>query len=326
MIFQNKKVNFLIKLAISILILVFIFSKIEYKSFFNIIVRANWGLLILAILFGLIPYFFLTLRWKNFLNVLEINISLKKLYLINLLGVFYSLFLPGRISGDIVKGYKLINTNLQKKKKEIAVSVLVDRGIGMLSLIFIAIAVVLLNLEIRQKILINKNIFSLVIFIIAVLFAVIFSKSATKYLINQIKKVIPKKILNIQKLQKIYYSLIVYQDRKEVLLEGIIFSAIGLFGNIFVSYLVCLSLGINISYLNLIVIIAVTTIILILPISFSGLGVREGANVILMGYFGVAAEQALAFSVLSFAILVIFYSILGTIIELFFIEKIKAMK
>ena len=62
--------------------------------------------------------------------------------------------------------------------------------------------------------------------------------------------------------------------------------------------------------------IAIVDLIRMLPITPNGLGLREGARVLLLGQVGITQERALMFSLLSFAPLLLL-AIIGGIIYIF---------
>jgi hypothetical protein len=70
------------------------------------------------------------------------------------------------------------------------------------------------------------------------------------------------------------------------------------------NYLVALALGIRISLFYFLVFIPIISFLLALPISFSGLGVREGGYVLLFGQAGVPPSLAFAMSLCVYAIAV----------------------
>ena len=56
-------------------------------------------------------------------------------------------------------------------------------------------------------------------------------------------------------------------------------------------------------------------LVAILPISVAGLGVREGAMVILLAPCGVAAADALTYALLAFATTILAVGLLGGLLE-----------
>jgi uncharacterized membrane protein YbhN (UPF0104 family) len=101
---------------------------------------------------------------------------------------------------------------------------------------------------------------------------------------------------------------------------GLIFQSIGL-GMIFqllgvcIIYRIARDIGITINYSDWCWIFSAVSVILLLPISFGGVGVREGGFLMLLAMFGVSTESALACSLAFFALQVA-TSLLGGAFEL----------
>jgi uncharacterized membrane protein YbhN (UPF0104 family) len=66
--------------------------------------------------------------------------------------------------------------------------------------------------------------------------------------------------------------------------------------------LVCLAFNIPLSFVQLLWVVAVVSVLQALPISIAGIGVREGAYIYLLQLHGVAGTQALALSLTLFAL------------------------
>lgn len=62
------------------------------------------------------------------------------------------------------------------------------------------------------------------------------------------------------------------------------------------------AVGANVSFLDVCWVVAAISALVTIPITVSGFGIREGANVIILGQLGVAGSNALAVSLLAFAI------------------------
>jgi hypothetical protein len=76
------------------------------------------------------------------------------------------------------------------------------------------------------------------------------------------------------------------------------------------------ALGLSLSFVTLGWVRSVVLIVTALPISIGGLGVREGVLLILLRPYGVADHDALAFSLLIFAVTMVWTGILGGLFEL----------
>jgi hypothetical protein len=80
-------------------------------------------------------------------------------------------------------------------------------------------------------------------------------------------------------------------------------------------YLLAISLGIDISFLTMGWIRSVVTLVLMVPISISGLGVREGLLLWFLEPYRTTGGDTLALSFLVFSVTVLFVGVLGGFLE-----------
>jgi uncharacterized membrane protein YbhN (UPF0104 family) len=71
-------------------------------------------------------------RWQILLRVQGIRISWWRMYGLLMVGLFFSLFIPGGTGGDLVKGYYLLKEAPVGRKTSAALSVVMDRLLGLL--------------------------------------------------------------------------------------------------------------------------------------------------------------------------------------------------
>ena len=95
-----------------------------------------WPLLAALLLLGL-PTFIITWRWRKLLGVQQLPLSYGKCLMLTFVGQFYSTFLPGSISGDVVK--VVYTGRMTAQPTKVAVTVLLDRVIGLIALMLVAI-------------------------------------------------------------------------------------------------------------------------------------------------------------------------------------------
>jgi len=81
------------------------------------------------------------------------------------------------------------------------------------------------------------------------------------------------------------------------------------------NYCVARALGMNVPLGHFFWIVAIVSIVQMLPVTLAGVGLREGALVYLLKYEGVAASQAFAFSLAIFSVMVIL-SLTGGLLDL----------
>ena len=102
----------------------------------SLIVRANAWLLLAALIIVGIPFFLTAWRWRLLMSVQDMDLSYAQCLRLNFVGQFYSTFLPGTTSGDLVK--ILYTARVTGKTTQSAVTVLLDRVIGLIGLVMVA--------------------------------------------------------------------------------------------------------------------------------------------------------------------------------------------
>lgn len=90
--------------------------------------------------FGLIILNLLIVSWRYFFIIcakMNIKPSFKTILRYNWIGIFFNSFLPGSVSGDIVKVFYLKEIDKTLSKRFLLASVLIDRFVGLFGLIII---------------------------------------------------------------------------------------------------------------------------------------------------------------------------------------------
>ena len=129
----NKYVKLFLKIAISVLALYFVFSKISIKEITELLSGSYLPYILIALVFFVVSKLIAALRLNHFFRSINIHLPEKKNIRLYLLGMFYNLFLPGGVGGD---GYKIYILNRQSGTKvgKLFWAVLLDRVIGILAL------------------------------------------------------------------------------------------------------------------------------------------------------------------------------------------------
>ena len=102
-----------------------IFSRIDLSLLFVQVRELRVGYTVAGFGMILVAIVIVSVRWKILLDLIAPGIKLLPLVIFNLVGIFYSQFLPGNVTGDLVKGYYLARTD--RDKVSVFSSVVVDR-------------------------------------------------------------------------------------------------------------------------------------------------------------------------------------------------------
>jgi uncharacterized protein (TIRG00374 family) len=108
--------------------------------------EANWWWFLPGLLAVGVMTVLQTVRWLWLMKVQSITPSFRRVYGINLIGMFFNLFLPGGTGGDLLKMY-YASRESDGRKAAAVLSVFMDRLVGLLALIAIAAVVGLLFFE-----------------------------------------------------------------------------------------------------------------------------------------------------------------------------------
>ena len=288
------------RVAISLVILFFLFKNIDEKSFAQIIKNADKALLFLSFLVLFCGYVLGLFRWKMLLHAVNIRLPLKRVVTSYSAGVFFSLFLPSTIGGDFMRSVDL--SVYTKKPKEVIATVFLDRLSGFIGLVILAI----FSMFFGRKFLGDKSVvlsLAVIISILIISLLILFNK----FLYSKINKLL--KSPNAGDLREMITSLHeeihVFRQKKAVAINNIILSiAIQIILPVSF-YITALSLGIKISPVYFFIFLPIISAITLLPISIGGLGLRDATVIFFFAKAGLAKNIAFAMSLLNFSFILI---------------------
>lgn len=127
---RKKTLSTIVKIAISVFLLYFVFTKIKFADVWLVIQGVKWPFIVLSIVFFLGSQWVSAKRLLLFFKASGFYLSPKSNYALYLVGMFYNFFIPGGIGGDAYKIYKL-NKKFKWGVKPLSASVFMDRFMGL---------------------------------------------------------------------------------------------------------------------------------------------------------------------------------------------------
>ncbi|MBI5182248.1 MAG: flippase-like domain-containing protein [Nitrospirae bacterium] len=309
---MNKKwLTLLIKIILSSLILTFLFYKTDINKFYNLIKGTDMLILTLTFVLYLIAQWVSAYRWKMLLHTERMDVSFYNLIAYYYIGMFFNLFMPTLVGGDVVRGYYLYKKS--NKGGESVASIFVERLSGFFALITIA----LLSLIIGYSYIKNEPTVTTLLLLITVGFftsVIIIINKRIREMVNNLMKGgrfegLRKKLKNVSEAAK------KYKNHKEVLFNVVLLSFLVQIIGIFIFYLLSKALNLNVSLAYFFLFIPIIIVISMAPITLGGLGVREFVFIFLFHKVGLETAEALSLSLLWF-ILVTISSLAGGVIFL----------
>ncbi|HHT78469.1 MAG TPA: flippase-like domain-containing protein [Actinobacteria bacterium] len=322
----KNRIFIALRILISVGILFFLF-KTQFGNFSEIIsyisrTKVNFWMIGLSFLMYWLGIYFLVLRWQILLKTQQIKASMPFLFGSYLVGYFFNNFLPTSIGGDV---YRIYDTSRLKNSSgmKAASIVLMERTTGVVSSIIylvFALAVGFLrtsHVEFKMgKWNISNNILIVMIltfFILAVL-VILIMLFPDYFRLNKVFRKLRFLHKWEDKLRQMYNTFKDFRKFKLIMLVTIILSMLLQF-TFTLNSSFC-SQGFGITQLNLIAyifIIQISSILTMIPISIGGIGVREGAFVVLVGALGGPKDIATIVSI-AVLIMILVPGIIGGII------------
>jgi uncharacterized membrane protein YbhN (UPF0104 family) len=319
---------FILKLSVSSGLLYLLILKVSIETIIEYIRLINPLAFALAIGLYIFSVYISSLRWALLISQ---KISIKTLFSMYMIGSFFNICLPGIIGGDAVKAYylsrELKNMPYENQVKEnleinrinpesnvIAIaSVFMDRYIGLSALMIIGMiafpfGLKYLEISTQNKLFIwlTPGIFFVFIFISFILFS---------YRVGG----------GIKFLYSIYEYFDIYKTKRDILTKCLLYSFIVQMSGIFAVFVLSVGMSYKISLLTISIFMPMITVISLIPISISGIGLREFSFVVFLGSMGVPSDVSIALS-LSWFFSVVAANILGLVLYVFYKKQNEISK
>ncbi len=306
----KKILSVLLRVSISIILLALLFklNKIDIRDLANDIRGVNKLLLGAGFAVFFLGYLLGFLRWRMLLLGAGIQISLKKLISSFSGGIFFSIFLPSTIGGDVVRTADLAEHT--RKAKEVIATVFLDRLSGYIGLVFVVLPAILLGRDlVRDKVVFSSVtvIVLLLVFILLVLFNSFIYSRITRFLTTPGAEKIKEMIKDMHR------EIHVFRHRRKIIIYNLLLSFLIQIIMPVSIYCIGLSLGVKINFIYFLIFLPIIGAITLLPIAIGGLGLRESLFVVYFAKAGVVKQLALAMSLLSFSFIVIYGAIGGLV-------------
>lgn len=271
----NKTAFFILKLAISAGALSVIVSKTDFRQTISILRETNILYFLAAVVLYILSQLASSARWKL---LLPERFKVRKLFSLYMIGAFFNTFLPGLVGGDAVKAYYL-NKDAKKMSLTLA-SVFMDRYMGYLSLMIIGITAFPFVSGYFGG--------SPIKLVLPSMFAAF---AVGSFLFFKLKA--GKRFRVVSEFYEYFSGL---WSRKEVIIKTLLFSLLIQFLNFSKVIVLAIGMGAKVPLLLFFVFLPIVITVAALPVSISGLGLREGSLIVLLGLIGIGPELATSIS------------------------------
>ncbi len=287
---NRKQIFNILKIVVSVSLLLFIFSSLDFSAFLLAVSRANPWWLGAALVMIMVGVFIRAIRWQILLDAIGVHVPIGELTAIYFIGFLFNNLLPSGLGGDAIR---MVELNRHSRRGSDAVtSVVVDRFLGLSALQAIALVALIFDWDAVPT---AVAYFTVVIFVAGLVLGYLLIHRPL-YFALQNKIPLFRRLTQIKMVGNLFESFQRYPlpALGKSYLVSLLFNVSLITMNVFIG----LGLGAKANLAQYAILVPITSVVLIIPISFAGLGVREETYRQLFGQIGVPPEIAVAMSLL----------------------------
>lgn len=309
------KANSIIKIAVTLAILIFLFWKVEFNAHgFGSILRAVRFEYLLLSLFGVIIVLGIkSYRWRLLISNEGVNYSAYKAFGAYMSSDAVGIVTPGRI-GEIARLYYV--------RQETPISfyaafktLVSDRIFDFTMLGWFGLSGMLFYFATFGH---YPGIYyaaGVLLLLIAGYFAVInFLRVILRY----------KQVHRLPIVRFVYESFLAVIGKKSLAMWSI--TVLAYFFYFGFSWLIMIALHLTPSYMDVVFIMSIMSLSTIIPLSVAGFGTREATLVLLFAYYGLSSETAVSFSLLHFSAFFLWGGLIGLVFWLLMPISLQQVK
>ena len=284
----RRKAKNIIRIGISACLVLWLFSRFDLKSVWDVLEGFSVFIWIAACFISLAAQILSSMRWWILSKALFFKGTWPTYLGFYFVGMFFNLFLPTGVGGDVFKIHFL--SREERRRIAAVMAVLGDRFFGLAAMVLIGAVFVfidpgLLPVAFANGLLIGGAVMLLCFMGMPFIFRIM-GKIGPSIFKND-----PASVTGLWK-PKIVLPVL----GLSFCLQAMGMGAVALMGK---------SMGIGVSPAFYFVALPMVNIMTMIPISFNGIGVREGAMVYFLGLKGIEPEPALALGLLFFSVQVV---------------------
>jgi len=295
---MSPRIKQLLKVSLSLVLLGYLTHLIDWRHSLQLALQADCTMMIIAVALLTLERVLSVVKWRLFLTVKGAKITFWRLFIINYVGGFWGLVLPSSVSADIVRGFYLSKATADLNLT--VTSMAADRFISGLSLVFIA-CLGGWYAGYRPGLQHLHGLILAIALLTSAAVVLLFQRGFLRWLDRRIvQRFSTWKI--VQTARQWLVSCLEYQKYPGLLLLAFTFSLAVQVTRVLVFYVVALGFNLHAPLMYYIVFIPLIMVLIMLPVSINGIGVREASFV---GFFSLAGMPESGAFVVSFAVSVL---------------------
>jgi glycosyltransferase 2 family protein len=310
--FLRRRIGLILQALVSGLIIAWLMRIVDWRLVWAN-VRTMDPLWIAAGLTCFIPVLLVvSWRWRMLLAVHHVHLSFRRIFELTMIGQFFSAIGVGTTGGDVIKIFYAARA-VPQRRAAVAFTIIVDRVIGLVALLLFGVALSIPNL----KLLLSHHdtkvaTATFYLFAIGGIGASLLACVGPFVMKSQTLRNLIKKLPLVHRGASLYMA---YEHTARAFKVNVLALVGSLPSHIFstlMGYCVIKAMHLQPApdALTTFAIIAIVNMLIALPVSVAGLGVRESLYIMFFALLGVDKDHAFAFSITCFA-MNLFWSLAG---------------
>ncbi|WP_018291286.1 lysylphosphatidylglycerol synthase transmembrane domain-containing protein [Verrucomicrobium sp. 3C] len=303
--------------AVSAILLGWIATRVDWRQIGKLAASARPIWLGMSILFAGLSTPITSVRWRILIQVLDLPLSFRQALALGFVGKFFNAILPGSTSGDFVRIFYATRA-FPGKGAMAGFSVLYDRFLeGVVLLVLGSLLAAAFYPQLAARGVLRNAALALFLLTLATL-------AAIPILLNCFARGhlrLPGHWGTAARAQSALEEILIatrlYRKAARANWIAVGLSVLAHGSSAALLWALMQALRLELPFWLLVTTMVVVNVAVALPVSISGLGIREGALLYLLGSFGVSREEAVAFSLLLFVVGLV-WSLIGGIVYLYY--------
>jgi len=313
---NKKKFLLTFKLFISSLFVGYLAFKLDWTEISDAFKEAHFIYYIGSTLLLLILVILNSLKFYLFIKDTPIHKSISFLTKVNFISRFYALFLPSAISRGAVRWYKV--TESQKERTFFLAVIFFERFVHIFLLLIFGFIPLFIYSSNSKIIHLRSSIWPIVL-----TFYIVTIIGMGYFLLPEVKSYLKNALLRILPAHERWEKILIFYEKLNIPnLSVSLFISILLISFLWILvfagriFLLSKALGLPLEYIDIAWMSSLVLLLQLIPVSFAGIGVREGAYAYLITVFGLSPVKGVSIGVLFFSQMLIVAAI-GGIFEIF---------
>ncbi len=308
--FLRRRIGLILQTLVSALVILWLMRIVDWQQVWSHVQTMKLKWIALSFLSFTPVLFVVSWRWRMLLGVHGVHLRFWRVFELTMIGQFFSAIGVGTTGGDVVKIFYAARA-VPQRRAAVAFTIIVDRVIGLVALLLFGVLLSIPNLSLllsshQTKVATATFYFFALGGVVASMLACI----GPFLLKNQTLRSLVEKLPFIHRVSSLFMA---YEHTARAYGTNLI-ALIGSFPSHVCSTLMgyCLirAMGLQPDFLTAFAMIAIVNMLIALPVSVAGLGVRETLFIMFFSLLGIDKEHAIAFSLTYFG-LSLLWSLVG---------------